>query len=454
MEELSALRVRVTDVQFEGVQRTRQDLLESLMKDCFAATSFGELTSALAAVSQRLERLELFKDTKFVIDAAPPAAGEDAVVVRVQGRERRYRIHLGTEIQRSEVGLGAGGTFYNLLGRAERLDLNASVGSQSATPFSLSLVKPLGGNPDRLVRLSALSSLQHYVDGTAFKNRLQGISLSYGWPYNGLRTLHELRYSLDWRHVHGIGEGASLTVRRAAGHTLKSSLTHMATFSTLDNLVFPNKGVFLRTVTELAGLGGSVRFLKNELLARVHTPLLYYGTLGEAKGGMRATSRFPLITLYSAVRLGHVMGLDRLSGGSMSAPVSIIDKFQLGGPLSVRGFALNSLGPKDRKDAIGGDLSLEGALGLAFPLSQSTQEIVRGHLFVNAGILTNVDQGLSLRENLIRLGNLRPNMSLGAGLQVRMGDARLELNIAHPLSMQRGAIFHRGIQVGLGLEFL
>lgn len=445
--------MRVTDVQFEGVQRTRQDLLEALMKDCFAATSFGELTAALAAVSQRLERLELFKDTKFVIDAAPPSAGEDAVVVRVQGRERRYRIHLGTEIQRSEVGLGAGGTFYNLFGRAERLDLNASVGSQSATPFSLSLVKPLGGNPDRLIRLSALSSLQHYVDGTAFKNRLQGISISYAWPSNGLRTLHELRYSLDWRHVHGIGEGTSLTVRRAAGHTLKSSLAHMATFSTLDNPVFPNKGVFLRMVTELAGLGGSVRFLKNEFSARMHAPLLSYENRGESNG-MTTASRFPLITLYSAVRLGHVMGLDRLSGGSMSTPISIIDKFQLGGPLSVRGFALNSLGPKDRKDAVGGDLSLEGALGVAFPLSQGTQEILRGHLFANAGVLTNVDQGVSLRENLIRLGSLHPNVSLGAGLQVKMGDARLELNIAHPLSMQKGAIFHRGIQIGLGLEFL
>jgi outer membrane protein insertion porin family len=188
------------------------------------------------------------------------------------------------------------------------------------------------------------------------------------------------------------------------------------------------------------------------------------------------------ICFYSGIRLGHVMPIASPStwqrsaegsssgmsfataaapypsaSGSTQLPLLVIDKFQLGGPLSIRGFGLNSLGPKDRGDPIGGDCSAELGIGCLFPLSRGTKDIVRGHVFGNAGVLTNLNRSIGCWQNfrnLLKTNSTPINASVGMGLQVCLGEAKLEFNIARPVSRERGAIFGRGIQVGVGIEFL
>lgn len=428
LEGLNGIPVTVVGVQFKGAERTKGDLLETIVQPCLKARTFGELTQALAIVGNQLGRLDIFKEMRFVIDR--PDSEEDGLVVRVEVKERKYRMHAGTEIQKNEVGFGAGATIYNIFGRAERLDVNAALGSQSATPLSLNVSKPVNGDPDKLLNFSVFSTLQHYINGANYKNRLQGFSTFYSFTLPSLGTKHELKYSLDWRHIFGISEDASVTVRRSAGHSLKSSLTSTITKCTRDCNVLPTRGYFTRLSTEFAGLGGSVAFLRNDLTTQLHLPL--YKQLC-VNAGFRLGTIAPLI--------GHKLG--------------IIDKYQMGGPLSIRGFALNSLGPMDRSDAIGGDVSVEASLGLSFPLSNGTSHMLRGHFFANTGILTNLDHTRTLQSNLKTISEATPNVSIGGGLQVKLGDAaKLEMNVAYPFSMQPGAIFHRGLQVGLGVEFL
>ena len=424
------IAVNVVGVKFEGIRKTRQDMLGQVMKDCLEARTFGELTRSLAAAADSLERLEVFKETKFILDT--DKAVQDGVLVRVQAKERKYKVHLGTELQRNDVGLGAGGVFYNVFGRGERFDANASIGSQSATPVAISFVKPVNGNPDNLFRLSASSTLQHYINGANFKNTLRGLSASYLFNISKLGTTHELKYTLDWRHIYGIEKDASATVRRNAGHSLKSAISHTMTYSSLDAAAFPTTGVLLKLSGEVAGVGGTVRLLRHDVYSRIHAALSLI---------------HPDVSFYLSGRIGHVMPL-------AGQKLALIDKYQLGGPLSVRGFALNSLGPKDKNDAIGGDFSVELGAGLSFPLSSSTKDTLRGHLFANSGVLTNIKYSQSAQQNVRDMTQMRPNISIGAGLQVKIGDAKLEFNFAHPLSMQRGAVFQRALQIGIGLEFL
>lgn len=271
--------------------------------------------------------------------------------------------------------------------------------------------------------------MQHYINGGSFKNRLNGGSISYSFP-SSFAMRHEVKYALEWRHIFGISDDSSVTTRRQAGHGIKSSLSHSMTNSTRDCHVLPTRGYFIRLGSELAGLGGSVRFLKTDLSTQLHVPL------------------YKLLSFNIGIRVGHIAPF-------WGQKLSILDKYQMGGPLSVRGFALNSLGPKDRNDSIGGDLSCEGSIGVSFPLSASTSGILRGHLFANAGILHNIEYTKTMKQNIQHCIAVRPNASIGAGLQVKLGDAaKLEMNVAYPLSMQTGAIFHKGLQVGLGVEFL
>lgn len=64
----------------------------------------------------------------------------------------------------------------------------------------------------------------------------------------------------------------------------------------------------------------------------------------------------------------------------------------MGGPLNIRGYRWNSLGPKDHNYNLGGDIMVNFGLHAYFPLpvfknSNFVQENVRMHLFSNAGCL-------------------------------------------------------------------
>lgn len=426
LEQLNSIPVNVVGVEFEGARRSKTDIFSKSMEECKNSKTFGELTALLNKFSQRMNAMDMFKDVRFLIDKAPDAAEEDdRVIVKIQVEEKRCSIRAGTEVQMNDVGLGAGGIFYNVFGRGERLNLSISAASQSATPLSVDFSKPVGGDPNRWLSLSLYSTLQHYLSDANYKNTVKGSTISYTFGN------HILNYTMDWRHLHGINEDASLSIRRNAGHSLKSSLSHTLKHASPGmQAAFPNRGCSMSMKTEFAGIGGSVSFLKTDLHHSFHIPI------------------FRQIVLSFNARMGHVFPL-------AGHKLSILDKYQLGGPLSVRGFALNSLGPKDRADSVGGNVSMESGIRLSFPFTASTSEILRGQLFLNAGLLGSVSYDNDVRSTLTSLVRNASNVSLGAGIRVKITeDAKLELNVAMPLKMQPTSTFNRGLQVGIGLDFL
>lgn len=137
-----------------GLERTCYDVMQSAVDPCRQARTFGELTECLSRASRRLDQLELFKEMRFVIDKREDghgdmqaehqsendrSEGQGDVLVRVEVKEKKYKLNAGTNIRKNEVGFGLGGVFYNIFGRGERLDVQGAVGSQSATPISVSI---------------------------------------------------------------------------------------------------------------------------------------------------------------------------------------------------------------------------------------------------------------------------------------------------------------------------
>lgn len=138
----------------------------------------------------------------------------------------------------------------------------------------------------------------------------------------GGKGLHEMGYEAVYRHIRDLTPTASLSMRAAAGETLKSSIFHSFIYDTRDDKIAATKGVYTKLYHEFAGLGGDACFYKTE---------------AEAQGSRKFSET---VSWSVAGRIGLVWGLD-------GKEVGFSDRFQLGGPTSVRSFKANGLGPHD-----------------------------------------------------------------------------------------------------------
>lgn len=139
------------------------------------------------------------------------------------------------------------------------------------------------------------------------------------------------RESAIWSFLRDYKSGSRVfsslnSIRNAAGHSLKSSISASIAGDTRDDPLLPTGGTSYRLFGELAGLLESrTRFAKIE---------------GDYSWATYLGNGF---SLAASARAGVLAAM----GGSR-----VNDRFFLGGPLTVRGFRHHGLGPKD-----GGELS-------------------------------------------------------------------------------------------------
>lgn len=167
--------------------------------------------------------------------------------------------------------------------------------------------------------------------------------------------------------------------------------------NTRDNLLNPTRGILLRGRFEHStqALLSDVNFIKVLLEAR-HYQLLW-----------------DRVILATRLQLGGIQPY----GESADVPVNV--RFLAGGPGSVRGFALNRLGPLDVDgDPIGGSSLIEGSVELRFPLLGD----LGGALFVDFG---NVFHDAFT----YRLNDLRYAVGPGLRYNTPIGPLRLDVGI-------------------------
>ncbi len=163
---------------------------------------------------------------------------------------------------------------------------------------------------------------------------------------------------------------ASLAVKDAAGTRITSLVGYTLSYSSLDNNKNPTEGIYAELRQDVAGLGGSTRFLRTTGELRYYYPV-WDDVVGFAKlqaGDIRA------------------LGGDRLR---------ISDNFNLG-PSLVRGFAPSGIGPRDISDlttnnkgaSLGGSQYIGGSLEMQFPIFGLPKDLgLKGALFADAGTL-------------------------------------------------------------------
>jgi outer membrane protein insertion porin family len=129
------------------------------------------------------------------------------------------------------------------------------------------------------------------------------------------------------------------SIRKEAGESIKSSVSHTWTLDTRDNKINTTRGYYLKTYHEYAGLGGQAAFYKSEIEGQLARPLFSGTVRFRSCTQSLCDLRFAFQTISFTARSGLLWNLGHRS--------YLSDRFQLGGPTSVRAFKNNSLGPRD-----------------------------------------------------------------------------------------------------------
>lgn len=367
----------------------------------------------------------------------------------------RYNLKTGTNVGNAEGDAYIHGLARNIFGGAESLNVNASLGTRTRSAYQASFETPVLSNPDFRWEIGGLGSSTQKI-WSSHEEVLKGGWTKLRWMTpSGSR--HEVGYNGIWRQVTGLASDASPTVRRDAGDSVKSSITHTWLKDRRDNPLLPSRGYLNKTTLELAGWGplkGDVAFGKAEIEAQGALPVPIPGIKGESgvslTTGLRAGLLYPL-----------PLGLE-----SESKPSRINDRFSLGGPTDVRGFRLSGLGPREGNDALGGDVYAAGSANLLLPIPRvGLDRPFRFQAFVNGGRLLALKKAekdgtdsekarQTLSSTVAELGNGLPSMAAGFGLVYAHPVARFELNFSLPLVLRRGEDGRKGLQFGIGINML
>lgn len=344
----------------------------------------------------------------------------------------------------------------NILGGAESLNLNASLGTRTRSAYQAVFETPILSDPDFRFEVGAAAS-DTQKSWASHEEVLKGGWAKFRWlSASGHR--HEFGYSGLWRQITGLGDNASPSVRDDAGDSVKSSISHSWVNDRRDNPMLPSRGFYTRTLNEVAGWGplkGDVSFWKSEVDAQGAIPI-----------PIPLLNRPSGISLTASFRGGVLcpLGLDTDSRPQLSR---INDRFQLGGPTDVRGFRLSGLGPREGPDALGGDVYAAGSINLLSPLPRvGADKPFRLQAFINSGRLLALQtpQGESpkspaevrdsLAATISEFKNGLPSTAAGIGLVYAHPAARFELNFSLPLVVRRGEEGRKGLQLGIGINLM
>lgn len=391
-------------------------------------------------------------------DQTDASASPTDLDVFISAEERsRYTVKTGTEAGSSEGSAFLDVVLRNLFGGAESLNAHASLGTRTRSAYSAYFDTPIFSNPDARFEIGALAS-STLKPWASHEDVLKGGSAKLKW-LTSWGGKHELGYSGLWRQITGLAETASPTVRKDAGDSFKSSITHTWINDRRDVPMLPSRGYLLKTVSEIAGLGplkGDVAFGKFELESQAAVPIPIPGVSGDSG-----------ISLTAGLRGGFLYPL-ALGTESNTVSTRINDRFQLGGPTDVRGFRLGGLGPRDGHDAVGGDVYAAGGASLLFPVPGMGKETpLRLQTFINGGRLLALKDGAkaeggmeahdvteNVKSTIRDLANELPSCAAGVGLVYAHPVARFELNFSLPLVMRKGEEGRKGVSFGVGLDFL
>ena len=280
------------------------------------------------ASTTNLKNLGYFKDQK--LSTSPGSTPQQVVVKAAVTEQATGQFSLGGGYSSSLGALAnAGLSQNNFLGTGVNASVNALI-AQRGTQINLGVTNPYfldrnliaGFDLFRTVTDSYTASASDY----SYSESSLGADVRLGDRFND-NVRQSFTYALSARNVYDIATNASIYVEDEAGHSTLSQLSQTLTFDYLDDDQSPTSGTLADLTVDVAGLGGTARYV------RVSPDYSYYIPLEHVFGNKAWVLKFSATGGYLAPIAGYN---DR-----------IIDRFFLGGD-NLRGFADGGVGPHDQ----------------------------------------------------------------------------------------------------------
>lgn len=423
---LQKMHAHVSKVHVDGLCSTKDDLVVTgIIDKLLSAQTYEEVMDKTSAAHRQLKQLGCFKKVDATIDYNETTEDLE-VTFKVEEMAPTY-VHGRLKTGDNEVLGVARCGIPNFTGRGERVEGDYTMGSFGTRGGQLHYKLPM-----RRSLFEACLAQWHRPMPWSGLNCGEN-SLAFSAQLAPMPWLTQLvRWETNWRTLSPIDcLAVGFAGREASGHSLKSSLLHKLSVDTRDDAPLPSKGLLATFSQELAGFGlGDVAFFK---------------TLGHV------AATWPLSQKVSA-------GISAAVGSVSPLNNSILypcDLFHTGGPLMMRAFANNKMGPQEDELHLGGTAFWRATLHAYFALpylrgSNWLTENVQGHGFLEMGSLSN-----PVSKSVSKIFGDTVRISSGLGLVVRLGKyGRAELNYCWPMAWKKGQdVPHHGLQFGIGVDY-
>jgi len=314
----------------------------------------------------KVRGLGYFSDVK--VDTERGSA-DDRAVLKIRVKERPTgSLSIGAGFSTSTGPIGnVAITERNFLGRGQVVNIKVTAAGDTQV-YDFAFTEPRFLDRDLLISTRAFFVQDNRTDTSSFRQTSGGISPQFGFPLSD-----EMRIRLRYEFQHDdvtVQDDASVAIKADAGSHITSAVGYALELDRRDDRIEPTRGFLASIDQEVAGLGGSARYVK---------------------------SRGSFKTWYSFFDDDVIASIELEAGAlvTFGEDSRVTQRYFLGGD-SFRGFADEGIGPRDTTtvdtDALGGNYFGMARLQVSFPLGLPEELGVFGGAYLDAGTLFGLDQ--------------------------------------------------------------
>ncbi len=331
-------KVYINRISIVGNTKTHDNVIRRELK-----LKEGDLysISKIRRSKEKIMNLNFFKNVKI----STKRVGKNRVNMKVAVEEKptgmlTFGVGYGSY---NKISAKASVSERNLLGTGIFGKLSANISSKSSL-FDLNLVNPWLHNRPVSVGIDIFH--QKY-EGYDYTQKSTGFILTVAKRFWDDDLSIGSKYSLSFDKITLSTDDPGYYLKQEEGKHIESAIVPFINYNTLDNNIFPTRGVNASETLRIAGFGGNRKYIHNVIFGE-YFHKLPLGFIGHIKG-----------------EIGYTRGF-----GGKEVPIN--RRFFLGGIDNLRGFQTEKVSPLDADgNYIGGNRDMYASTELIFPILSS-----------------------------------------------------------------------------------
>jgi outer membrane protein insertion porin family len=295
----------------------------------------------------------------------------------------------------------------NLMGTGQDLALNLQKSKYRSTN-EINYTKPYFTGREIAGGFDLVNYKSDKLNTLVYDQKSNGVTLRGDYSITE-HLYHQVRYSFRDDTISNIDPSASFTIQNLRGHYTNSSIGHSLLLDYRDNKLDPRDGYYINLSQDYAGIGGDLKYLKNEGSAAYYIPVVTTDYVLKFSG-----------------RAGYIHGIGQ--------DIKSNNNFFLGGN-NFRGFEYAGMGPRTMYNgsavggnAVGGKEYYVSTTEFRFPLGLPKELGISGALFSDVGMLKGVDQINKSETEIADTGSVRASCGLSIAWSSPLGPIRLDFS--------------------------